>query len=134
MRNGSIARWPQRHTKSRTGKGCCTNRRRSSPIATPAIPSATISRNEPGSKRLCARARSGSTAARRKLEAGAGLAGNADAVRLYHQLLGVRDQIAECVRRMPLEAGELYKEDKERFEHATAALERVWQRWEMKVS
>ena len=69
-------------------------------------------------------------AARRKLESGGVSAGDAQAVRYYHQLLGVRDQIAECCRRIPLEAGELYDEDKERFEHAIAALERVWERWE----
>ena len=74
------------------------------------------------------------TAARQKFDANASLAGTAEAVRLYHQLLGVRDQIAECVRRMPLEAGELYTEDKENFERAIAALERVWQRWETKAS
>jgi hypothetical protein len=54
-------------------------------------------------------------------------------VRLYHQLLGARDQIAECARRMPLETGELYQEDKERFAQATGALERVWQRWEKSI-
>jgi hypothetical protein len=69
-------------------------------------------------------------AARRKLETGGDSSGNAQAVRYYHQLLGVRDQIAECCRRIPLEAGELYEEDKERFEHAIAALERVWEKWE----
>ncbi len=69
-------------------------------------------------------------AARQKLDARGGLSGNADAARLYHQLLGARDQIAECARRLPLEAGELYHEDKERLEQALAALERVWKRWE----
>jgi hypothetical protein len=53
-----------------------------------------------------------------------------DVVRLYHQLQGARDQIAETARRMPLEAGELYREDKERFDQATAAFERMWGRWE----
>jgi hypothetical protein len=66
--------------------------------------------------------------ARGKLSAGA--ARSAEAVRLYHQLLGACDQIAECARRMPLETGALYDEDQERFGRATAALERVWQRWE----
>ena len=51
-------------------------------------------------------------------------------VRLYLQMLGARDQLAEAARRMPLETGDLYDEDKERFEQAVAALERVWQRWE----
>jgi hypothetical protein len=73
-------------------------------------------------------------AARRKLDSGGNAAGSAKMVRLYHQLLGARDQIAECARRMPLETGELYQEDKERFAQATGALERVWQRWEKSIS
>ena len=67
-------------------------------------------------------------AARQKLEAGGEPPERAK--RLYHQLLGIRDQIAECARRIPLETGELYAEDEERFKQATAALERVWRRWE----
>jgi hypothetical protein len=70
------------------------------------------------------------TSARRKLDAIGNLAGSAEAVRRYHQLLGVHDQVAECARRMPLETGSLYDEDQERFKQATAALARVWQRWE----
>jgi len=73
-------------------------------------------------------------AARIELEAGGGPGSKDEALRYYHQLLGVRDQIAECCRRIPLEAGELYEEDKERFEHAIAALERVWQRWEKAIA
>jgi hypothetical protein len=49
--------------------------------------------------------------------------------RLYHQLLGARDQVAESVRRIPLETGGLYDEDKERFEQALAAFDRVLKRW-----
>jgi hypothetical protein len=49
--------------------------------------------------------------------------------RLYHQLLGARDQVAEAVRRIPLETGGLYREDKERFEQALAAFDRVLKRW-----
>jgi hypothetical protein len=49
--------------------------------------------------------------------------------RLYHQLLGARDQVAEAVRRLPLETGGLYHEDKERFEQALAAFDRVLKRW-----
>jgi hypothetical protein len=69
-------------------------------------------------------------AAQKKLESSGDRAGKPDSIRLFHQLLGVRDQLAECVRRIPLETGELYEEDKERFNQAAAALERVWQRWE----
>jgi hypothetical protein len=51
-------------------------------------------------------------------------------VRLYHQMQGARDQVAESVRRLPLEVGGLYHEDHERFGQAVAAMERTWQRWE----
>jgi hypothetical protein len=50
--------------------------------------------------------------------------------RIYHQMLGARDQVAETVRRLPLETGVLYHEDKERFEQALQAFDRVWRRWE----
>jgi hypothetical protein len=50
--------------------------------------------------------------------------------RLYHQMLGARDQMAECVRRMPLETGILYDEDRERLTCAEAALARTLQRWD----
>ncbi len=49
--------------------------------------------------------------------------------RLYHQLLGARDQVAESARRLPLETGDLYGEDKERFEQALAAFDRILKRW-----
>jgi hypothetical protein len=51
-------------------------------------------------------------------------------VRLYHQLQGARDQVAEAVRRLPLEVGDLYHEDRERFQQAMEAIERIWSRWE----
>jgi hypothetical protein len=54
----------------------------------------------------------------------------ADYERIYHQMLGARDQIAEAIRRLPLETGALYDEDKERYEQAAAALERAFVRWE----
>ncbi len=50
--------------------------------------------------------------------------------RLYHQMQGARDQMAEAVRRMPLETGTLYDEDRERLKSAEAALFRLIQRWE----
>jgi hypothetical protein len=50
--------------------------------------------------------------------------------RLYFQMLGARDQVAEAVRRLPLETGALYDEDKERYEEAVAAFERADCRWE----
>jgi hypothetical protein len=52
-----------------------------------------------------------------------------DYERLYHQMQGARDQMADAVRRMPLEAGALYLEDRERLEWAEEALSRVFERW-----
>jgi hypothetical protein len=51
-------------------------------------------------------------------------------VRLFHQMQGARDQMAEAVRRMPLETGALYDEDRERLTNAEAALTRILQRWD----
>ncbi len=65
-----------------------------------------------------------------QLSASASLPDRAALVRVYHQLLGIRDQVAESVRRMPLETGDLYAEDNERFEQAVAALDRVWRQWQ----
>lgn len=45
--------------------------------------------------------------------------------RLVHQLAGARDQVADCVRRLPQEVGELYEEDHHRLEQAVAAFDRV---------
>jgi hypothetical protein len=50
--------------------------------------------------------------------------------RLYAQMLGARDQVADAARRLPMETGDLYEEDKHRLEEAVAALDRVFQRWE----
>ena len=50
--------------------------------------------------------------------------------RLYFQMVGARDQVAEEVRRLPLETGALYDEDKERYKEAVAAFERAFRRWE----
>jgi hypothetical protein len=55
-------------------------------------------------------------------------------LRLYHQLQGARDQVAEGARRLPLEAAGLYHEDHERFQQATAAFERTWRQWEKAIA
>jgi hypothetical protein len=59
------------------------------------------------------------------------VAGNSDPARqrLFAQMLGARDQIADAVRRMPMETGGLYDEDRSRLEQAVAALERLSARW-----
>jgi hypothetical protein len=50
--------------------------------------------------------------------------------RLFHQMLGARDQMAEAAARIPLEAGVLYEDDRERFEAAAEALGRLFQKWD----
>ena len=69
-------------------------------------------------------------AARRKLDVTGNHPDRPALERLYFQMLGARDQIAEAVRRLPLETGALYDEDHERYEEAVAAFERVYRRWE----
>jgi hypothetical protein len=49
--------------------------------------------------------------------------------RLYVQMLGSRDQIADAVKRLPGEVGDLYDEDRHRVELAVAALERIGKAW-----
>jgi hypothetical protein len=44
-------------------------------------------------------------------------------------MLGACDQVADAVRRLPKETGELYEEDRHRLEEAVAALDRVLARW-----
>ncbi len=53
----------------------------------------------------------------------------AAAERLLIQMNGARDQIADAVRRMPMEIGDLYAEDHHRLEEAAHALERLFAQW-----
>jgi hypothetical protein len=50
--------------------------------------------------------------------------------KLYFQMLGARDQLAEAVRRLPMETGHLYEEDRLRLKEAVAALERLFKQWD----
>lgn len=50
--------------------------------------------------------------------------------KIYHQMLGARDQFAAAARRMPGEAGELYREDRERLVIAEKAFSWLADRWE----
>jgi hypothetical protein len=48
---------------------------------------------------------------------------------LYLQMTGARDQIADAVRRLPMEVGSMYEDDHLRLEEGVAALERLFQHW-----
>jgi hypothetical protein len=50
--------------------------------------------------------------------------------RLLAQMLGCRDQVADAARRLPMETGDLYEEDKHRLEEAVAALDRIVKKWD----
>ncbi len=50
--------------------------------------------------------------------------------KIYHQLTGARDQLADAVSRMPRETGVLHHEDHERLVNAESALERLFRRWD----
>jgi len=61
---------------------------------------------------------------------GIGGPGRATFDRLYAQMLGARDQLADAARRLPGETGDLYAEDRHRLEEAVAALDRVARQWD----
>jgi len=50
--------------------------------------------------------------------------------RMLHQMQGAQDQIADAVRRLPMETNDLYEEDRHRLDEAVAALNRLFERWD----
>jgi hypothetical protein len=54
--------------------------------------------------------------------------------RIYAQMLGARDQVADAVRRLPQETGDLYEEDHHRVDEAVAALDRLFQNWDAQTT
>jgi hypothetical protein len=54
--------------------------------------------------------------------------------RIYFQMLGARDQVADAVKRLPLETGHLYEEDRHRAEEAVAALDRLFKNWDAQTA
>lgn len=50
--------------------------------------------------------------------------------RLYFQMLGARDQIADAAARLPMEVDSMYEEDKHKLEEGVAALERLFLKWD----
>ena len=49
---------------------------------------------------------------------------------LLAQMAGARDQIADASKRLPMEVGDLYEEDRQRLDEAVRALERTFARWD----
>ncbi|APW60402.1 hypothetical protein [Paludisphaera borealis] len=74
------------------------------------------------------------TAVRKKLGLLANHPRRAEYEKIFHQLQGGRDQIADAASRMPREAGELYHEDAERLEFAKQAFARFMARWDAVAS
>ncbi len=68
--------------------------------------------------------------ARRKLDVLGATPSRPAFERLYAQMLGARDQVADAAKRLSMETGDLYAEDRHRLEEAVAALDRVLKLWE----
>jgi hypothetical protein len=54
--------------------------------------------------------------------------------RIFAQMLGARDQVADAVKRLPLETGGLYEEDHHRVDEAVAALDRLFTKWDAQTT
>jgi hypothetical protein len=54
--------------------------------------------------------------------------------RIFAQMLGARDQVADAVKRLPLETGGLYEEDHHRVEEAVKALDRLLMKWDAETT
>lgn len=54
--------------------------------------------------------------------------------RIFAQMLGSRDQVADAVRRLPQETGDLYEEDHHRVDEAVAALDRLFVKWDSQTT
>ena len=54
--------------------------------------------------------------------------------RIYAQMLGARDQVADAVKRLPQETGDLYEEDHHSLDNAVAALDRLFQKWDSQTT
>ncbi|MFO0958455.1 MAG: hypothetical protein U0800_13660 [Isosphaeraceae bacterium] len=50
--------------------------------------------------------------------------------KVYFQMCGARDQIAEAAARLPMEVDHMYHEDLRRLKEAVSALERLFARWD----
>jgi len=72
--------------------------------------------------------------ARQKLQSLGVDAGRPAFERIYAQMLGARDQVADAVKRLPQETGDLYEEDHHRVDDAVAALDLLFRRWESQTT
>lgn len=68
--------------------------------------------------------------ARRKLDDIAPGPKRAPYEKVYFQMCGARDQIAEAAGRLPMEVDHMYHDDLHRLKEAVAALERLFDRWD----
>jgi hypothetical protein len=50
--------------------------------------------------------------------------------RMLHQMQGARDQVADAVRRLPMETYDLYEEDRHGLDEAVSALNRLFEHWD----
>lgn len=121
---------PQSQPVSPTAVDAPTSPRTLSPFKNPSYPQRVHLHEKAHWQEVLASCEQRLAQARQKL----GVIGNSPSratfERLFAQMLGARDQVADGVRRLPLETGDLYQEDKHRVEQAVAALDRVFKQWD----
>ena len=101
-----------------------------SPLKNPAYPQRVHAHERPHWQAVLQSCEDRVATAHKKLQALGNSPRRASFERLYAQMLGARDQVADAARRLPGEVGDLYHEDHERLEQAVAALDRVLRAWD----
>ncbi|MDR3637525.1 MAG: hypothetical protein P4L84_27215 [Isosphaeraceae bacterium] len=107
-----------------------TPARTRNPLKNPTYPQRTHLRERPHWQDVLRTCEERLAQARQKLNVIGSSPSRAAFERLFAQMTGARDQVADAVRRLPLETGDLYEEDKHRVDQAVAALDRVFRRWD----
>lgn len=115
---------------AQTENDASTPARNRNPLRNPSYPQRTHLLERPHWQGVLQKCEERLAQARQKMNVLGNSPSRAAFERLFAQMLGARDQVAEAVRRLPLETGDLYEEDKHRVEQAVAALDRVFQRWD----
>ena len=100
------------------------------PRHNPSYPARTHTAEGPQWRALLDEWRGKVAAATSKLSVVANHPKRADFEYVAAQMQGGLDQIADSVRRLPGEVGEVYEEDKHKVDQAVAALGRLLVRWE----
>ena len=100
------------------------------PYQSPSYPPRTHTAEGPKWRTALKAAQDRIAAAKRKLDVIPAGPSRAPYERIYSQMLGARNQIADTGRRLPGEVGHMYHDDHHRLDEAVAALDRLFARWD----